>query len=428
MRRVAITGIGLLTPLGAGAEANWHALLDGKSGIGAIRGFDPSSLHTRLAAEILDFDPKPYVSNRRALRMMTRSDLFAVAGSFLAAEDAGRPFSAETADRSGLFVGANKETSKLEPFLEGVQVARGPDGAADVRRVGEAARTHFPPLFFIEGLQAASLFYVSEAWGLKGANTYFAGTADSGATAIGRAFRTIRSGEADRAIAGGFDDATSWWSLAKYDAMGFLSDRNELGARACRPYDRQRTGAVLGEGAAMLVLEEYEAARARGARIHAEIVGFGSAYDCHATLTPHPEGRGLARAMGAALRDGDMKPADVSYVAAHGSGSRKGDATEAKALRTVFGPRANGVAASSVKAATGHLMAAAGALNVAVAALALENQVLPPTLNLDAVDPQCAFDWVGGKPREARVEQALALARGLGGQNVALALRAVRPA
>lgn len=178
MRRVAITGIGLLTPLGAGVEGNWQALLEGRSAIGPIRGFDPSCLHTRIAAEILDFDPKPYVTNRRALRMMTRSDLFAVAGSALAVKDAGSPFSPETADRSGLFVGANKETSKLEPFLEGVLVARGPDGVADVRRVGEAARTHFPPLFFIEGLQAASLFYVSEAWGLKGANTYFAGTAD----------------------------------------------------------------------------------------------------------------------------------------------------------------------------------------------------------------------------------------------------------
>lgn len=428
MKRVAITGIGLVTPLGAGAAANWQALLEGRSAIGPIRAFDPASLHTRIAAEILDFDPKPYVSNRRALRMMTRSDLFAVAGAFLAAEDAGRPFSPETADRSGLFVGANKETSKLDPFLEGVLVARGPDGVPDVRRVGEAARTHFPPLFFIEGLQAAALFYVSEAWGLKGANTYFAGTAEAGATAVGRAFRSIRTGETDRAFAGGFDDATSWWTLAKYDGMGFLSDRNELGAGACRPFDRARTGAVLGEGAAMLLLEEYEVARKRGARIHAEIIGFGSAYDCHATLTPHPDGRGLARAMGAALRDASLTPADVSYIAAHGSGTQKGDPSEARALRSVFGERAKGVAGSSVKAATGHLMAAAGALNVAVAALALEHQVLPPTLNLDAVDPQCAFDWVGGKPREARVEQALALARGLGGQNVALALRAVRPA
>jgi 3-oxoacyl-[acyl-carrier-protein] synthase II len=426
MRRVAITGIGLLTPLGTGAEANWQALLEGRSAIEPIRGFDASGLHTRVAAEILDFDPKPYIANRRALRMMTRSDLFAVAGSTLAAKDGGSPFSEATADRSGLFIGANKETSKLEPFLEGVLVAKGADGVADVRKVGESARSHFPPLFFIEGLQAASLFYVSEAFGLKGANTYFAGTADSGATAVGRAFRAIREGEADRALAGGFDDATSWWTFAKYDGMGFLSDHNELGARACRPFDRDRTGAVLGEGACILLLEEYEAARARNARIHAEIVGFGSGFDCHATLTPHPDGRGLARAMGAALRDASLQPKDVGYVAAHGSGTDKGDASEARALRSVFGEGASGVAGSSVKAATGHLMAAAGALNVAVAALALEHQTLPPTVGLENVDPECAFDWVKGKPRQARADHALALARGLSGQNVALALRAVR--
>jgi 3-oxoacyl-[acyl-carrier-protein] synthase II len=427
VRRVAVTGIGLLTPLGAGVDANWQALVEGRSAVGPIRGFDASSLHTRIAAEIPDFDPKPYVANRRALRMMTRTDLFAVAGAALAVEDAGNPFSPETADRAGLFIGANKETSKLDPILEGVLVARGADGVADVRKVGEAARTHFPPLFFIEGLQAAALFYVSEAFGLKGANTYFAGTADSGATAIGRAFRAIRSGEADRALAGGFDDATSWWTLAKFDGMGFLSDRNDLGAKACRPFDRARTGAVLGEGACVLLLEELEAAQARGARIRAEIVGYGSGFDCHATMTPHPAGRGLARAMTAALRDARLAPADVSYVAAHGSGTRQGDRSEARALRGVFG-ESRGVAASSVKAATGHLMAAAGALNVAVAALALERGTLPPTLNLEDVDPQCAFDWVGGRPREARAAHALALARGMGGQNVAVALRAARPA
>jgi 3-oxoacyl-[acyl-carrier-protein] synthase II len=428
VRRVAVTGIGLLTPLGAGVEANWRALVEGRSAVGPIRGFDASSLHTRIAAEIPDFDAKPYVANRRALRMMTRSDLFAVAGASLAVEDAGSPFSPETSDRAGLFIGANKETSKLDPILEGVLVARGADGVADVRKVGEAARSHFPPLFFIEGLQAAALFYVSEAWNLKGANTYFAGTADAGATAIGRAFRAIRSGEADRALAGGFDDATSWWTLAKYDGMGFLSDRNELGAKACRPYDRARSGAVLGEGACVLLLEEYEAARGRGARIRAEIVGYGSGYDCHATLTPHPAGRGLSRAITAALRDAGLAASGVGYVAAHGSGTRPGDRSEARALRGVFGDRAAGVAASSVKAATGHLMAAAGALNVAVAALALERGTLPPTLNLDDVDPQCAFDWVGGRPREVQATHALALARGLGGQNVAVALRAARPA
>jgi 3-oxoacyl-[acyl-carrier-protein] synthase II len=244
--------------------------------------------------------------------------------------------------------------------------------------------------------------------------------------AVGRAFRTIRRGEADVCVAGGFDDAASWWTISKYDGMGFMTRSNELGARACRPFDAARTGTVLGDGAAVLVLEELEAARARGARIHAEITGYGSGYDCYRAMTPHPEGRGLAHAMEGALRDAGTRPADVSWIAAHGSGTRLGDASEVRAIRKVFGSAADGLAGSSVKPATGHLMAAAGALNVAVAALALEHQILPPTLNLENVDPACAMDWVR-EARPARVEQVLALARGLGGQNVALALRAHRP-
>ena len=426
MRRVAITGIGLVTPLGLGAAATWQALLEGKSAVGPVRAFDASSLHTRLAAEIPDFDPKPYVANRRVLRMMTRNDQLAVGGAALAVQDSGLSVTGEAAEHAGLFVGGNKETSKPESLLEGVLVARAPDGSSDVNRLGESARSSFPPLFFVEGLQAASLFYISEAHGLKGANTYFAGTAEAGAVALGRAFRAIRRGEADTAIAGGFDDAASWWTISKYDGMGFMSERNDLGAGACRPYDAARSGTVLGDGAAVLVLEEYEAARARGARIVAEITGYGTGYDCYGVMTPHPEGRGLARAITAALDDARTKAGAIGHVAAHGSGTRLGDVSEARAIRSVFGKDAEGLAGTSVKPATGHLMAAAGALNVAVAALALQHQVVPATLNLETVDKDCAAGWVREKPRQARLDEALALARGLSGQNVALALRAVR--
>ncbi len=426
MRRVAITGIGLVTPLGTGVEATWEALLAGRSAVGPVRGFDASSLATQLAAEVVDLDAKPYVANRRVLRMMTRNDQLAVMGAALAVKDSGLTMPLANPERAGLFVGGNKETSKPESLLEGVLVARGPDGVPDVRRLGDQARSSFPPLFFVEGLQAASLFYVSEAHGLKGANTYFAGTAEAGAVAVGRAFRAIRRGEADLCVAGGFDDAASWWTLSKYDSMGFMTRSNDLGARACRPFDAARTGTVLGDGAAVLVLEELEVARARGARIHAEITGFGNGYDGYRAMTPHPEGRGLARAMEVALRDAGTSAAEVSWVAAHGSGTRLGDASEVRAITKVFGSAFEGLAGSSVKPATGHLMAAAGALNVAVAALALEHQILPPTLNLEHVDPACAMGWVR-ETRKAKVQHALALARGLTGQNVALALRAVPP-
>lgn len=424
MRRVAVTGIGITTALGKGADENWQALVAGRSAVAAVTRFDASSLGTRLAAEITDLDAKPYVVNRRVLRMMTRNDELAVIGAALAMKDAGLTAPLASPERAGLFVGGNKETSKPESLLEGVLVARAPDGSAEVRRLGESARSSFPPLFFVEGLQAASLFYVSEAHGLKGVNTYFAGAAEAGAWALGRAFRSIRRGEADLCVAGGFDDSASWWALSKYDGMGFMTRENALGARACRPFEAKRTGAVLGDGAAILVLEELETARARGARVYAEVTGFGSGYDNYKVVTPHPEGRGLARAMEVALRDAGSAPGEVSFVAAHGSGTLLGDASEARAIGHVFGARPASLAGSSVKAATGHLMAAAGALNVAVAALALKHQTLPPTLNLDVVDPACAMDWVR-EARPARVTQALALARGISGQNVALALRAL---
>jgi 3-oxoacyl-[acyl-carrier-protein] synthase II len=426
MRRVVITGIGLVTPLGIGTEATWRGLIEGWSGVGPIRHFDASSLQTQIGGEVTDFQPEQFVTQRRNLRMMTRNDQLALAGATLAVQDAQLDFTTQDSTRAGLFVGSNKEISNPMSLLDGTLVARNEDGTTDIHRMGASASSAFAPLFYVEGLQAASLFYISQAFGLKGANTYFAGAAEVGAVAVGRAYRAVRRGEADVVIAGGFDDAISWWNMTKFDPLGILTQRNDLGGAACRPYDRHRTGTVLGEGAALLVLEDYEAAAKRGARLYAEIVGFGSGYDAYKLLTPHPEGRGLALAMQAALREAEATPQTIGYAATHGSGTRLGDASEARALRTVFGSAADRLAASSVKPATGHLVGGAGALNAAVAALAIYHHVIPPTLNLEEPDPACDLDWVPGVAREARVDEALALARGLEGQNVALALRAIR--
>lgn len=421
MRRVVVTGIGLATALGVGTEETWQGLLDGRSGIGRIAAFDPTGLRTELGAEIDGFDPKAFVENRRALRNMTRNDQLGMAGAALAARDAGLTVAEDEAEAAALYLGGNKETSHPDRMVDAALAARNADGTVDMDTMGREGAKRFYPLFYVEGLQAAALFYISQAYGLKGANTYFAGTADAGATAIGQAQRAVRRGEADVAIAGGFDDATSWWSMARMDGLGVLSARNDRGATACRPYSRDRDGTVLGEGAAFVVLEEAERAAARGARVYAEVVGVGGGFDNAGLLTPHPEGRGLANALRGALDDADMDPAEVDYVAAHGCGTRPGDASEAAALRGVLG---DGVVASSVKPATGHLVAGAGALNVAVAALAAQRGAVPPTLNLDEVDPACAgVDWVPGEAREARVGAALAVARGLEGQNVVLALR-----
>jgi len=422
VRQVVVTGIGLVTPLGVGTEATWSGLVEGKSGVAPISGYDATALRTQLAADIPDFDPEQF-AHRRVLRSMTRNDQLALAGASLAIADAGLE-SSEDGDRLGLFVGSNKEISNPMNILEGSLVARNEDGSVDVRRLGEQASSAFHPLFYVEGLQAASIFYISQAHSLKGPNSYFAGTAEAGAVAIGRGYRSVRRGEADVAVAGGFDDASSWWNMTKFDTIGILTQRNDLGAAACRPYDVDRSGTVLGEGSAFLVLEPAEAAAARGARVYAEIVGLGNAYDSRKLITPDPEGRQLTVAIEAALREADATPADVDYVATHGSGTRAGDASEAHALRAVFGDDPQ-VAASSVKPATGHLVGGAGALNVAVAALAISSGVVPPTLNLERPDPACdGLDWVPREARRTEVRQALALARGLEGQNVALAIRA----
>lgn len=426
MRRVVVTGVGLVTPLGNGTDETWQALIAGRSAVGPIESFDASSLRTQLAAELDGFDPEQFAT-RKALRSMTRNDQLAVAGAAVAVQDAELATPEEGDDartRRGLFVGSNKEVSNLPPILEGALVARTEDGTIDLGLLGEHATSALPPLYYVEGLQAASLFYISQAHGLMGANTYYAGTADAGAAAIGSAFRAVRRGEVDVAITGGFDDATSWWNMSKFDTMGLLTDENELGSQACRPFDVDRTGTVLGEGSAFLVLEDAEHAASRGAKAYAEITGLGSAYDAFGLLTPDPSGRPVATAIRSALRDSGSTATEVDYVVTHGCGTKAGDLSEARALRDVFGGRGE-TAASSIKPATGHLVGGAGALNAAVAVLALHHHALPPTLNLETPDPACeGIDWVTGESRPAQPGLALALARGLEGQNVALVIRA----
>lgn len=422
MRRVVVTGIGVITALGTGAGATWQALLNGRSAIGPIRNFDASSLRTRIGAEIADFDPKDYV-DKRTVRKMTRNEQLAVGGATLAVRDSGLEGELD-GERTALFTGSSKEVSDLTKLIDAIVACTDEDGRFDVRRVGEQTSV-FQPLFYVEGLQGASLFYISSAFRLLGANTYFAGTAESGMTAIGRAFRVIRRSEADCAIAGGFDDPVWWWPMSSFDSLGILTGRNELGAAAFRPYDRDASGAVLGEGASFVLLEEYETARKRGAHVYAEIVGYGCGADAYRLLTPHPEGRGLVTAMRRALQDARCRPADIGYVATHGSATPQGDLSEARALRTVFDGTAAPPPASSVKPATGHMVGGAGTLNVAVAAMAIHDGVIPPTLNHEQPQPGCEYDWTPGAARELPVHHALAVARGLEGQNAVLALRSV---
>jgi 3-oxoacyl-[acyl-carrier-protein] synthase II len=424
-RRVAVTGIGLVTPLGVGTEETWQALLQGTTAVGPIGGYDASSLRTQLGAEISGLEPKQFV-NRRALRTMTRYDMLTSVAAELAMRDSGLELGDDDPDgRAALFTASGKEISEPEHFQEVAVAVRDAEGRVDMRRFGTMAPSSVHPLFFIEGIQGASLFYISEAHGLRGPNTYLSGTAESGLTAIARGYSAIRRGDADMALAGGADAPVCWWNMAKIDSLGLTTRSNELGAGACRPYDGERDGTVMGEGGAFVVLEELDCARERGARIYAELAGAGATMDVERLLTPEREGHALGHAIGVALRTMGEPAQAVDYVAAHGSGTRRGDASEGRALAAVFG-ESDSPAVSSVKPATGHLGAGAGALNFAVAALAVHHGQAPATLNLSNPDPACrGIDWITGQAREAPVRAALALARGLEGQNVALAVRAV---
>jgi 3-oxoacyl-[acyl-carrier-protein] synthase II len=426
--RVAVTGIGLVTPLGVGTQETWQGLLEGRSAVAPIGGYDASSLRTQVGAEISDLEPKQFV-NRRSLRTMTRYDMLATVAATIAMRDSDLELPEGDPDgRAALFTASGKEISEPEHFEEIAVAVRDGDGRVDMRKFGTMAPSAVHPLFFIEGLQGASLFYISEAYALRGPNTYLSGTAESGLTAIARGYAAIRRGEADVALAGGADAPVCWWNMAKIDSLGLTTRSNDLGAGACRPYDSERDGTVMGEGGAFVVLEEMDAARRRGARIYAELSGSGAASDVQRLLTPEPDGRALAHAIGTALRTEGEPAQAIDYVAGHGSGTRLGDASEGRALRAVFGDAGGSDApmVSSVKPATGHLGAGAGALNLAVAALAVHHRQAPPTLNLSRPDPACdGIDWVVGVAREAPIRGALALARGLEGQNVALAVRAV---
>ncbi|MEU5219808.1 beta-ketoacyl synthase N-terminal-like domain-containing protein [Streptomyces sp. NPDC020807] len=430
-RQVVISGIGLLTALGEGPEANFKALVAGESGIGPIREYDPAPLQTRLGGEIGGFDAERYATKRQ-LRTVNRGDRLALAAARLALDDAGlahkQAGGGELGHRAGLYLGGNKSLGRMEQLIEELKVIRRPDGTADLEHLARHGDVIMPPLFFVEGLPAGAVFNISQTYGIRGSSTFFAGYADAGATAIGRAMRAVRRGDADVAIAGGYDDATSWWSMTLLDRLGILTTRNEQGQRAYRPYDLDRSGGLPGEGAALLVLEEKQAALARGARIYAEVTGYGAGHDGRTPPAVDPGGRGLARAVRRSLEDARLDAGDVGYIASDGSGTVAGDASEAAALRTALGAAAGAVPVSTPKPQTGHLVGGGGALNAAVAALALHHGVVPATSNLDRPDPRCAagLDLVRGSARETAPRHAVALARGIEGQAVALTLS--RPA
>ncbi|MCL8207819.1 MAG: beta-ketoacyl-ACP synthase II [Actinomycetia bacterium] len=405
-RRVVVTGLGAVTPVGTGHEAFWEGLLAARSGVRPISHFDASAFPTRFAADVPDFDPARYL-DRKDIRRTDRYAQLGIAAAQLAWDDAG--------------------LERVDPLRGGVLVGTGIGGIQSLVEQAEVLDKRGPSRvspFFIPmmiGNMLAGL--LAMRFGLQGPNVTTVTACASSGHALGDALRAIQSGEADVMLAGGAEAALIPLAFAGFCSMRALSTRNEDPEHASRPFDRDRDGFVMGEGAGFLVLESLEHARARGARIYAEFVGYGRSADAFHMVEPHPEGAGAVLCMERALEDAGLRPEDVDYINAHGTSTPLGDVAETVAIKRLFGEHAYRLAVSSTKSVTGHLLGAAGAVEAIATVKALAEQVIPPTANLDHPDPACDLDYVPGRPRPAALTVALSNAFGFGGHNVTLAFR-----
>ena len=407
-RRVVITGIGLVTPIAIGTEETWQGVLAGRSGIGPITRFDSTAFATHFAGEVKGFDPTQWMTAREA-KTLDPFIQYAVAAGSLAVADSGIEIKGEFGERVGCFVGAG---------LGGVTTIE-----ATCKSLSEKGPRHgFSPFFvpmIIVNLASGNL---SIKFGAKGPNLSQVSACSTGTHAIGDAFRVIERGDADAMICGGTEATITPLGVGGFNAMRALSTRNQAPEQASRPFDRDRDGFVIAEGAGILVIEELEHAKGRGAKIYAELRGYGLNADAHHITSPAPEGEGAQRCMKLALKDAKLTPADIGYINAHGTSTKINDATETLAIKKVFGDAARKLMVSSTKSMTGHMLGAAGGVETAICALVLARGVIPPTINYTTPDPDCDLDYVPNTAREARVQYTLSNSFGFGGTNACLIL------
>jgi 3-oxoacyl-[acyl-carrier-protein] synthase II len=374
----------------------------------------------QLAARVPDFNIRDYVANRRLLRMMCRSDHFGLAAGQLAIAEAGEQELAP--GRKGAFIGTSKEMGPIEALFDAMRASRDETGEMTPALLGSDGFGEIPPLTLVNGLPNGCLFGSSVIHSIKGANTNFLGSGEAGLVAIGAAHRAVQQGDVDWVLAGGHDSGVDRWSYANFHRLGMLSQRTGDPATAVRPFDQTRDGFAVSEGAGMVVLEELEQARARGATIYAEILGFSVTCDAAGQVAPRSDGAALATAVTGALTEARLQPEGVDHVNAYASATPAGDRTELKALESVFGGAPRLPLVSAIKGAVGHMLAASGAVEFAATALALHHQTAPPTLNLTVPDADCHFDCVPGAARPAEITTAVTISRGIGGQNAAMVL------
>src|SRR5664280_865952 len=408
-RRVVITGLGVVTPLGHEVDLFWKNLLAGQCGVGTITAFDPSAFDTRIAAEVKNFDPAPAFPSPKEARRTDRYSQFGIYAAWQALRDSGLDLEKADRDRIGVCIGSGIGGLRTTTEQHKILLERGP---------GRLSPFMIPMLISNMASGMVSMYF-----NLRGPNFATCSACATANHAIGEAWRTIKMGDAQVMFAGGAEAAVIPVGIGGFCAMRAMSTRNDDPKHASRPFDKERDGFVMGEGAGILVLEELEHAKKRGATIYCEIAGYGNTADAYHLTTPSPGGEGAARCMKIALRHGGLNLTDVSYINAHGTSTPQGDVCETQAIKAVFGEHARKLVVSSTKGATGHMLGAAGAVEMAACALAIKNSIVPPTINLQNPDPECDLDYVPNTAREMPVNVIINNSFGFGGHNSTIAAK-----
>lgn len=410
--RVVITGMGALTPLGLSPQQFWAGLLEGRSGVGPITRFDTKGFTTKFAAELKEFDPGQYM-DRKEVRRADPFTQYAIAAASQALKQSALDTTEHNGERIGVLIGSGIGGATTWEAQHRILIEKGPDRVS--------------PFFVPMMIADMASGQVSMMFGCRGSNYASVSACASGAHALGEAFRLVRDGELDAVLAGGSEAPLTPLSVAGFCSLKALSTRNDAPERASRPFERDRDGFVMAEGSAILIVESEPHALARGANIFAELAGYGSTADAHHMTAPAPGGEGAARAMMLALRSAGLRPEDVDYINAHGTSTEMNDKYETMAIHTIFGEHARRLMVSSTKSMTGHLLGAAGAVELVASIFAIMNGIVPPTINYENSDPACDLDYVPNQARRADVRIALSNSLGFGGHNVCLAVRRYEP-
>ena len=421
-RRVVITGIGMVTPLGNSVEETWKGMISGRSGVSRITHFDASTFPTKIAAEVKNLRLETFVDHADTYRYAGRNSRLAIVASVMALRDSGVDWDRIDRTRTGVYLGAGEGQHDFENFMVSLGSAY-TDEHVDLACFCQTAMRNLHPQRELEQEPHMPAGHVAALFGAQGPNYNCLTACAASSQAIGEALELIRRGDADLMISGGAHSMIHPLGVMGFNLLTALSTHNDEPEKASRPFDRDRDGFVLGEGAGMVLLEELEHARRRGAKIYGELVGYGSTADAFRMTDPHPEGRGAIVAIREAMADAQVTPADIHYVNAHGTSTGGGDVAETVSMKVCFGELAYKVPISSIKSMTGHLIAAAGAVELITCLLTIRDGVIPPTINYEHSDPQCDLDYVPNHAREAKVDLALSNSFGFGGQNVCLLVR-----